>query len=139
MLVALYRLYESRNDTFNIPYLLKILREESVLSEATIDLLENTYENEAKPLWIKVSILRNKAFGHRSITYTIEEVFEEAKVTPNELRKLLDITHRLLNNLRYSLDRSSYALNLGSRRDTLRLLDDLKEYMKWQQVSTKEV
>ena len=125
LLVALYRLYETRDDTFNIPSLLKILRAEARLPDSTLDLLEGIYENKAKPLWIKVNILRNKAFGHRSVAHTIEEVFEEAEVTPNELRDLVEATKNLLNGLTHALDKSVDAFNLEAREDTLRLLEDL--------------
>ena len=130
LVVALYRLYETRDDTFNIPSLLKTLRNESRLPEATLDLLEGIYKNEAKPLWIKVNILRNKAFGHRSVAHTVEEVFEEAKVTPNELRDLVEVTKKLLNKLTYSWNKNVHAFNLRSREDTLRLLNDLKKMHK---------
>lgn len=77
-----------------------------------LDSIQRIYKDEAKPLWIKVTILRNKAFGHQSTAHTIGEVFQEAKVTPNELS--------------HAWDKSVHAFNLSSRKDTLRLLDDLK-------------
>jgi hypothetical protein len=126
LLVELYRLYETRADTFNVPSLLKILRAEARLPSETMEALEDIYKNEAKPLWTKVNILRNKAFGHRSVSHTIEEVFQKAGVTPNELRDLVEATKKLLNKLTNAYDNSGYAFNLGSREDTLRLLDDLK-------------
>ena len=125
LLVALYRLYETRDDTFNIPSLLTILRVEAQLPGETLDLLEGIYENEGKPLWIKVNILRNKAFGHRSVAHTVEQVFEEAEVTPNELRDLVEVTKKLLNELTHALGRSVHAFNLEAREHTLRLLEDL--------------
>ncbi len=39
LLVALYRLYETRDDTFNIPSLLKILKDDARLSDATLGYL----------------------------------------------------------------------------------------------------
>lgn len=129
LLVALYRLYETRDDTFNIPSLLKILKEQRALAEATLQLLDGVYK-EAKPLWIKVSILRNKAFGHGSVAQTVEQVFNEAGVTPDELRDLVEMTQRLLNELTRAWDNSSHAFNLGARDDTLRLLQNLKDGQK---------
>ena len=126
LLVTLYRLYETRDDTFNIPTLLKILKAESRLEVATLEQLEVIYKDEANPLWIKVSILRNKAFGHRSVAHTTEEVFREAAVTPNELCNLMEVTKKLLNELTHAWNNSFHAFNLGSREDALRLLNDLK-------------
>lgn len=130
LLVVLYRLYETRNDTFNIPSLLKILKTEKRLSDAKLLLLDGMYKNEAKPLWLKVNILRNKAFGHRSVAHTVEEVFQEAGVTPNELSDLVGVTKKLLNELSHAWDKSSHAFNLDSRADTLQLLQDLKGLQK---------
>lgn len=126
LLVALYRLYETRDDTFNIPSLLKILKTEARLPDATLKLLQGIYKDEARPLWLKVNILRNKAFGHRSVAHTIEEAFQEARITSNELHELVEATKKLLNELTHAWDKSVHAFNLGSREDTLRLLDDLK-------------
>ena len=130
LLVGLYRLYETRDDTFNIPSLLKKLKAEKKLPSATLKQLEDIYKKQAKPLWIKVNILRNKAFGHRSRAHSVEEVFQEAGVTPNELRDLVEITKNLLNELTHAMDKSVHAFNLGSREDILRLLDDLKGICK---------
>jgi hypothetical protein len=126
LLVELYRLYETRDDTFNIPSLLKTLKTESRLPNPTLMLLDGIYKDEAKPLWIKVNILRNKAFGHRSVAHSVEEVFHEAGVKPNDLRDLLEATKKLLNELTHAWNNSFHAFNLGSREDTLRLLNDLK-------------
>jgi hypothetical protein len=105
---------------------LKILKEEARLPNATLGVIEGIYKHEAKPLWIKVNILRNKAFGHRSVAHTVEDVFRESGVTPNELRDLVEITKKLLNELTHAWNRSVHAFNLGVREDTLRLLDDIK-------------
>ena len=123
-LVALYRLYETRSDTYNISTLLRSLKEHETIDEEILGGLNKLYQ-EMKPLWVKVNILRNKAFGHRSTAHTVEEVFKEAAVTPNELRDLVDGTKKLLNKLSHAWDRSSHAFNLGAREDTVRLLDDL--------------
>jgi hypothetical protein len=127
LLVELYRLYETRDDTFNIPSLLKILKDQKRLPNPMLELLEGLYKDAAKPLWIKINILRNKAFGHRSVAHTVEEVFKEAGVTPNELRDLVEVTKKLLNELTHAWDKSTHAFNLGSREDTLKLLQDLKD------------
>lgn len=124
-LVALYRLYEIRKDTYNIPSLLRTLKKERALDDQILSRLDQIYQR-AKPLWVKVNILRNKAFGHRSLAHTVEEVFKEARVTPNELRQLVEITKKLLNELSHAWDKSVHAFNLGARDDTIRLFEDLK-------------
>ncbi|MEH6503976.1 MAG: hypothetical protein V7682_08765 [Cycloclasticus sp.] len=130
LIVELYRLYEIRNDTFNIPKLLKILKAEGLLPEATLKLLDVIYKNEARPLWLKVNTLRNNVFAHRSIAHTPEKAFQKADVAPAELRDLMEVTKKLLNELTHTWDKSTHAFNLGAREDALRLLDDFKGMKK---------
>jgi hypothetical protein len=125
LLVALYRLYETRGDTYNLPNFLKLLKDRAAVPEETLKELEKLYA-KAKPLWVKVSILRNKAFGHRSKAHSVSEAFDEAGVTPNELRDLAEVTRTLLNTATLAWKDTSHAFNLTSRDDTLKMLTDLK-------------
>lgn len=125
LLVALYRLYETRDDTYNIPTFLRLLDEKSTVPGDTMKELRALYA-QAKPLWVKVNILRNKAFGHRSKAHSVSEVFAEAGVTPNDLRDLAELTRKLLNTATAAWKDTVHAFNLSSRRDTLRLLQHLK-------------
>jgi len=78
LLIALYRLYETRDDTLNVPGLLALLEKcDDFPCHALAELKQHC--DEAKKLWIKVCILRNKAFGHRSKKYSVTDVFKRAK------------------------------------------------------------
>lgn len=124
LLVALYPLYETRRDTFNIPRLLKLLAKEDAISAHTLDNATRLYD-EAKPPWLKVCILRNEVFAHFSELSSVEQVFKDAGVTPNELKRLLELTKRLLNTVTRALDGSVHAFNLGASEATVRVLEDL--------------
>lgn len=126
LLVALYPMYETRSDTFNIPRLLKVLDKECQISANALAKAHATYA-EAKPLWVKVGVLRNNAFGHRSDSKTIEEIFKQAGITPSQLKKLIELTKRLLNTISRALDGSVHAFNLAATEATVRVLQDLKE------------
>ncbi|MDZ7686930.1 MAG: hypothetical protein U5O39_19905 [Gammaproteobacteria bacterium] len=126
LLVGLYRLYETRTDTYNIPTFLKRIREFGHLPESSVSEAEEIYLNQAKPLWIKVSILRNEAYGHRSSTSTMAEIYQKAGVSPNELHELMEVTKKLLNTLSHAWDNSSHAFNLGSKDATIRMLKALE-------------
>lgn len=127
LLVELYRLFETRHDTYNIPGFLRLLAERGAVPREVRAKLQAMYE-EAKPLWVKVSILRNKAFGHRSKAHTVGEVFAEAGVKPDDLRALVEITRQLLNAATQAAFRTTHAFNLSARGDTLRVLDHLKAH-----------
>ncbi len=131
LLIALYRLYETRDDTLNVRGLLALLEKcHDFPCDALAELKQ--LSEEANKLWIKVCILRNEVFGHRSKKYSVTDVFKRAKVKPKELRELIEKTEDILNKARYPLDRGSYSylFNLRSEatEDTTRLLDDLKEF-----------
>ena len=127
LLVALYRLFETRDDTYNIPTFIKLLREQGSIPDTTLSELDALY-SKAKPLWVKVNILRNKAFGHRSKAHSVSDVFAEAGVTPNELRDLAEVTRKLLNTASLAWANNAHAFNLSSRAHTLALLEDLKAH-----------
>ncbi len=116
LLEALYRLFETRQDTFNIPGLLKIL---------------NKFDQklqDAKPLWKKVCILRNKAFSHRYKDMSVEEIFKQADMTPQELFDLISRSKELLEDISYELDSNGRTVNVNSGEFALLLLEELEEY-----------
>jgi hypothetical protein len=125
LLMALYRLYETRTDTHNIPTFLDRLKADDALKVEDLASLQAQYK-VAKPLWVKVSILRNSVYGHRALDLDIEEAFEKAGVTPNDFRDLVSQTKALLNDLTLRLRESSHAFNLSATRDTMNLLNALK-------------
>ncbi len=124
LIVALYRLYEKRRDTHNIPGLIELVEKEGLLS-ATALASVRAKSDGARPLWNKVAVVRNKAFGHRSAAHTDEDVFREAGVSPNDLKQLLDISKTLLNELTQERSNNVHAWNLSGTHDVERLLTDL--------------
>jgi HEPN superfamily AbiU2-like protein len=125
MVLALYRLYETRPDTHNIPAFIDRVESDGALTKADADSARAQCA-AIKPLWIKVSILRNNIYGHRVADMTVEEVFGEAGVSPFEFRDLVARTKELLNELNLKLRDATHAFNLTATRDTIRMLDALK-------------
>jgi HEPN domain-containing protein len=124
LLMALYRIFEKRRDTYNVPQLLKRLRKHELLDEPKLDELEQMHM-EARNLWEKVSTLRNEAFGHRSNKLDIGDVFKKANIRPEDIRTLIEKTEELMNTLTKSLNRSVHSFNYGSGHETVRLLENL--------------
>ena len=125
LIVALYRLYETRKDTYNIPVLLRLLEEEKSISEERMQELKSMHIR-AKPIWRKVGILRNEAFGHRLSSSAVPKTFEKADATSNEIGDLIKLTCELLNTATRARSRQLNAFNLSARQDTLEMLEDLK-------------
>lgn len=94
LLVPLYRIYETRRDTHNIPQLIKRLRAIGALSTAAAKKVDELYDR-AKPLWTKVSVLRNDAFGHRSLTRSVADAFQIADMSGNDIRDLILVSQEL--------------------------------------------
>ena len=100
LIIALYRLYENKDNTINIPQLLQLIEEHHPFSAKNETEINEIY-NKAKPLWVKVAILRNCAFAHRANKLSVSDVFKKANVTPDELRDLWEITKQLINKITY--------------------------------------
>jgi len=125
MLAALYYLYETRTDTINVPRLFELLSAEGSLSETDIAESKQLYE-AAKPLWVKVSILRNEQFMHRASKLSEGDgAFKKANIAPDDFKRLIKLTRELLNKITHKRDRDVHAFNLSAAQDTVRLLDDL--------------
>lgn len=124
-LVAIYRIYEKRKNTLNIPRLLDMVEKSKRLPHQALTDVKTLY-NEAKPLWLKVFILRNSVFGHRSEALDVTAAFRKADVTPNELKRLITITKKLLNKISLNWDRSAHVFEFGSGEAAKRLLEDLR-------------
>lgn len=125
MLLALYRLYEKRRGTHNIPSFIDRVEKVGALSKADADVARAKYA-AIKPLWVKVSILRNNAYGHRTDEMTVEQVFQLAGITPFEFRDLIEKTKELLNYVDLKVRNATHAFNLSATRDTVRMLEALK-------------
>lgn len=125
MIIALYRLYETRKDTFNLQQLIRLLKKQNKLTIEEIKNIESNI-NSAKLLWQKVSLLRNNIFAHQSSKFDGDEIWERANVTPNEFKELIDETKAVLNIITHLWDRRGHAFNLSATHDVVKLLEDLK-------------
>jgi len=129
MLVSLYRLYETRTDTINLPQLMKLIKDEGSIPQQELKLIEKDIFN-LKPLWNKVSVLRNNLFAHRSKSLDPSSIWKQAQVTPIQFKKIINESKSILNRITSLRNRSSHAFNLSSTKDILNLLNDLKRFNK---------
>lgn len=125
MIISLYRLYETREDTITLPQLVRLLKKNSTFSTQEIKSIESDIKR-LNPLWQKVATLRNNMFGHRSNKLDSDDVWKKASVTPNQFKKLIDESKGILNRITHLWDRSSHAFNLSATHDAVQLLEDLK-------------
>ena len=124
--VCLYRLFETRQDTANIPKLAKLLQERGLIAEEVQDELAAFIEKVVKPNWQKVAILRSNSFAHDSLNLSNEEAFRKAEITPDQLGDLVSQTKVAFEQITYGTDRSVNAYP-GASAAGERLLTDLQE------------
>lgn len=125
MIVALYRIFETRKDTHNFEQLLDTIVAEFHAEKPDIQRYRSRFET-LKPTWIKIARLRNDAFGHRSSNSTIKQVFDAVAVSPDEFRDFIESTKGLLNDVSAQYLRSSHEFNTGAREQALEMLTDLQ-------------
>ena len=127
MIIPLYRMYETRGDTFNIPRFVDRLFDDDVISQTDHDELIGDFQNIIKPHWIKISIIRNEALGHHAINQTMEAVFKRADAKNVIFEEIISYTKDILVRLAQILSYSNFCFDCNSRSDTLKLLKDLKK------------
>ena len=127
LLIPLYRLFENKADTYNIPRLLADLRHGALLPTFAFVEIDNL-NKQALPLWEKVKVLRNRAFGHRSRSHTTAALFKEADMSPDNLKALIDTSKKILNIISQAWQNDTHEFNADASKDTIKLLNDLKEF-----------
>lgn len=123
IVINLYKLFETRKDTLNFQRLIKEAEKMGLLDSKQI---KNELE-EAKALWIKISILRNKLFAHKNYHLTREAIYREAKINPNQIKRLIELSLIIFNSLWTCLRKKSKGIAELSTRDTNRVLEELKK------------
>ncbi len=122
---AMYAMYETRKDTYNCNQLLKLFAAEPGVTSEQISKVKSLLV-EAKPIWLKVDVLRNEVFGHLAANTSTSAAFKKAAVKPDELARLLELSKQALNAVRAATGGGRHVYNLTARDDTLKLLEHLK-------------
>ncbi len=124
LLVALYRIFETRRDTINVRRLITMVENTGALPASKRSELDELHR-AVKPLWRKVSIIRSEVFAHRTRDSTPEKSFARAGLSPNEIKSLIDSSKKIVNLLSQAFDHSTFAFNLSAEEETRRLLEVL--------------
>jgi hypothetical protein len=135
MIIALYRLYETRRDTISVPQLLKIFDRDHPLSDNAKNRVAELMQN-AKPLWIKIGIVRSEVFAHLTDGTGIEDSFKKADLKYRDFKALIELSKTIINVITQDYNRNTYAFNLSAEFDTKALLTDLLSL--WSQRNEKK-
>jgi hypothetical protein len=135
MIIALYRLYETRHDTISLPQLLKILDRDHSLSDNAKNRVAELMPN-AKRLWIKIGTVRSEVFAHLSDGKDIEDSFKKADLKYRDFKDLIELSKTIINAISQDYSRNTHAFNLSAEFDTKALLTDLLSL--WSQRNEKK-
>jgi hypothetical protein len=97
-IVYIAALFEAREDTINIPNLVRELKDLDAVSEVTISKITELL-GQIKAHIKGVFKLRHNLFGHRSASLSYADAFEKASITPNQLLELTKIALQIVNFL----------------------------------------
>ena len=127
MVIALYRLYETRRDTISLPQLLNVLNRDHPLSDDAMNRISELMQ-KARPIWIKVGIIRSEVFAHLNDERNTEESFEKADIKYRQFKELIDLSKAIINIITQDYNRNTHAFNLSAEFDTKALLTDLLSF-----------
>ena len=117
-------LFEKRRDTINLPSLTKEAKEGNLIP-ADVAVEVESLLSRAKPVAIKVTILRNNLFAHRNAAMGYDEAFKRAAVTPDQLRELAQTALQIVNKLLLARARNEHFFNELARKDADKMLKAL--------------
>jgi len=125
MIIALFKLYEEKEKTLNFTKLLK-----DAENLKLIDSLQNLKLQrkllEAKKIWKKICILRHNLLAHRNYIMTKEEIYKLARLTPNQAKRLIDLSLKIFNTMWMKIEKYPKRIDEFTSRDTINLLKCLK-------------
>ncbi len=127
--ITLYRLFENRRDTINLPNLFQQVREKKLVAPEVENKLESAAE-EIRENWTKICILRSNVFGHRSRKLSIEESYKRAGITPDQIKNLIKHMQDAMNIVSGEVLELEHSFELNPAEEVKRLLDDIATLRK---------
>ena len=123
-IIILYRLFENKSNTINFPHFLKAISGKNLLKDSDIQNIQNLIE-EAKPTWKKIAKIRSGVSAHLSNKCDTDEIFQKAKINPNQIKDLIEQSKNIYNSLATHLGFSEKSFIWSATRTTKQLLDKL--------------
>lgn len=119
--INLYKLFETRKDTLNFPRIIKNAKCLNIFDPKQI----GKELKEAKDLWKKICVLRNKLFAHKNYHLNKNAIYKEAKIKPNNIKRLIELYLIIFNAMWKKVGGKSKTINCFSSRDAHKLFKDL--------------
>ena len=126
MTISLYKMQETRTDTYNLKNLKECLGEEYSCNNVLVKKIEEK-ESVAKKTWIKICKLRSELFAHTNRASSRSEIYKAAKLRPNEIKGLTEQYLIILNMYAGVIGQPKTVFNDYTTQSTYELLDKLKD------------
>lgn len=121
MSTLLYSVGEKRNDTHNIPGFLKLAKQIKPNDDLLLELERQVAG--VKPLWIKLSRIRNEMFAHRKAGQNPINLFADIQLRPEEISIVIQTYKSVLSEACKLLStRISLAVELEAASETEQLM-----------------
>lgn len=126
VVITLYRLFERKTNTVNLPGIFQSVREQKLITEEADEKIQLA-EAEIKKNWEKICILRSNVFGHRNRKHSTKDFFKKAGITPDQIKLLISHMQDVINLVAGEALELEYGFSVGAGNDTKRLLSDLSQ------------
>jgi hypothetical protein len=127
LLLSLHKLLEDSKNPMSISRCISMALQLSLISRDEQRSLKKM-ANEVKPIWLKVGVLRHQLIAHRDSSISAGAIFNDANISPKELRCLALTYGRILDVLVCAYGKKSFDLNnysVGLSKEIEALIDDL--------------
>ncbi len=127
LVLSLHKLLEDSKNPVSISRCICMALQLSLISRDEQRSLKKM-ANEVKPIWLKVGVLRHQLIGHRDSSTSAGAIFNDANISPEELRCLALTYGRILDVLVRAYGKKSFDLNNysnGLSKEIEAFIDDL--------------
>ena len=124
LIISLYKLYENDRNSINLYRFKNYVKEKFGFKHENETRIKGLFK-EGKEIWDKIRILRNNVYGHKNLEKIVSELFHEAKIKPEEIERLIDLSTDIFNELNNIATKGKVYFNLTPKTDLEELMDDV--------------
>ncbi|MDT8302372.1 MAG: hypothetical protein RQ760_12870 [Sedimentisphaerales bacterium] len=113
----------TKNNRISMYSLLEYVERHKLIESAKLQKIKNDL-NGTDEMFQKLQVLRNNQFAHIG-NLDSKKAFKTAGISPNDLKKLINLSIDTLQSIYHAYDRSDFPFDYHSKEDTYSLLNDL--------------
>ncbi|MDP8263852.1 MAG: hypothetical protein P9M12_00030 [Candidatus Aceula lacicola] len=128
MIVSLYKLYDStQENSLSILNFINIGARSNLISRDSLKELRES-KKEALKIWKKIKVIRNSLIAHQCNRMTRSGIYKLAKITPNQMKELTNLSLLILNKISVSLGQKKRFFDGLITEDMIKILTLLKRH-----------